>query len=64
MSVLQIKSKTECRWDLASLGEILLCFDPENERIHAARSFRIFDGGEYNAAKNSGGSFKRGQENN
>lgn len=53
MSVLPLKSAGECRWDLASLGEILLRFDPENERIHNARSFRVFDGGgEYNVAKN------------
>ncbi len=53
MSILSSKSAGECRWELASLGEILLRFDPENERIHNARSFRVFDGGgEYNVAKN------------
>ncbi|MGI8555074.1 MAG: sugar kinase [Pyrinomonadaceae bacterium] len=52
MSDLQIKSKTECRWDLISLGEVLLRFDPGDERIHNARSFRVFDGGaEYNVAR-------------
>ncbi|MDQ3711258.1 MAG: sugar kinase [Acidobacteriota bacterium] len=53
MSVLPLKSAGECRWDLVSLGEILLRFDPENERIHNARSFRVWDGGaEYNVTKN------------
>ncbi len=53
MSFLPLKSAGECRWDLASLGEVLLRFDPGDERIHNARSFRVFDGGaEYNVAKN------------
>ncbi len=48
-----LNNKKDCRWDLVSLGEVLLRFDPENERIHAARSFRVFDGGaEYNVARN------------
>lgn len=51
--MLNIKSKTKNGLDLISLGEILLRFDPENERIHNARSFRVFDGGaEYNVACN------------
>ncbi len=48
----EIKDKKDCKWDFVSLGEILLRFDPENERIHNARSFRVFDGGaEYNVAR-------------
>ncbi|MDQ6785449.1 MAG: sugar kinase [Acidobacteriota bacterium] len=51
--MLEIKNKKDCGWDFVSLGEILLRFDPENERIHNARSFRVFDGGaEYNVARN------------
>lgn len=50
--MLKIKDKKECYWDFISLGEILLRFDPENERIHNARAFRVFDGGaEYNVAR-------------
>ena len=50
--MLKIKEKKDCLWDFVSLGEILLRFDPENERIHNARSFRVFDGGaEYNVAR-------------
>jgi len=37
---------------LVSLGEVLPQFDPENERVYTARSFRVFDGGaEYNVAR-------------
>lgn len=51
--VLKIKEKKDATRDFVSLGEILLRFDPENERIHNARSFRVFDGGaEYNVARN------------
>jgi len=45
---------------LVSLGEVLLRFDPENERIHTARSFRVFDGGaEYNVARSLAKVFRR-----
>jgi len=51
-SVLNIKSKNDCRWDFVSLGEVMLRFDPENDRIHNARSFRVWEGGgEYNVAR-------------
>ena len=50
MSLLQIKSETE--WDLASLGEVMLRFDPGEERIHNTRNFRVWEGGgEYNVAR-------------
>lgn len=51
--MLNTKPKTDCRWDLASLGEVLLRFDSGDERIHTAQNFRVFDGGgEYNVARN------------
>jgi 2-dehydro-3-deoxygluconokinase len=51
--MLSKKLKTDCHWDLVSLGEVLLRFDSGNERIDTARSFGIFDGGgEYNVAHN------------
>lgn len=57
---LNLKSKNECEWDFISLGEVLLRFDPENERIHNARNFRVFDGGgEYNVTKNLSKCFRR-----
>ncbi|HEX8290020.1 MAG TPA: sugar kinase [Pyrinomonadaceae bacterium] len=53
MNELNIKSKADCRWDLVSLGEVLLRFDPGDERIHSSQNFRVFDGGgEYNVARN------------
>ena len=51
--MLKIKDKKDCQWDFVSLGEVMLRFDPENDRIHNARSFRVFEGGgEYNVARN------------
>jgi 2-dehydro-3-deoxygluconokinase len=40
------------RWDLVSLGEIMLRLDPGDMRIHTTRSFRAWEGGgEYNVAR-------------
>jgi len=51
--MLDIQPKTKAAWNLLSLGEILLRFDPKHERIYNARSFRVFDGGaEHNVAQN------------
>ena len=51
--MLNIKDKSTCRWDLVSLGEVLLRFDPGDDRVHTARSFRVWEGGgEYNVARN------------
>jgi len=50
--MMQIRQKNECRWDLVSLGEVMLRLDPGNERIHTTRSFRVWEGGgEYNVAR-------------
>ncbi len=60
MNILSNKLPENYRWDFLSLGEVLLRFDPENERIHTARSFRVFDGGaEYNVARNLAKVFKQ-----
>src|SRR5438309_506725 len=49
---LAIKSKANCRWDLVSLGEVMLRLDPGDDRIQTARSFRVWEGGgEYNVAR-------------
>ena len=49
---LNVKSADECRFDLVSLGEIMLRLDPGEERIHTTRSFRAWEGGgEYNVAR-------------
>ncbi len=51
--MLNIKPKSGNQWDLVSLGEVLLRFDPGDERVHTARSFRVWEGGgEYNVARN------------
>ena len=50
--MLTVKSKSECKWDLVSLGEVMLRLDPGNGRIHTTRSFRVWEGGgEYNVAR-------------
>ncbi len=42
----------DCRWDLVSLGEVMLRLDPGDTRIHTARSFQVWEGGgEYNVAR-------------
>src|ERR1700687_5331431 len=49
---LTIKPKKECRWDLVSLGEVMVRFDPGDRRIATARSFEVCEGGgEYNVAR-------------
>jgi len=49
---LTIKAKESCRWDLVSLGEVMLRFDPGGRRIWTTRSFEVSeDGGEYNVAR-------------
>ena len=49
---LQIKVREKCRWDLVSLGEVMLRFDPGDRRIWTARRFEVSEGGgEYNVAR-------------
>ncbi|HKN61562.1 MAG TPA: sugar kinase [Candidatus Acidoferrales bacterium] len=49
---LKIRPKDGCRWDLVSLGEVMLRFDPGEKRIWTARSFEVCEGGgEYNVAR-------------
>lgn len=49
---LTIRDVKECRWDLVSLGEVMLRFDPGERRIVGARSFDVWEGGgEYNVAR-------------
>ena len=49
---LPLRPATATRWDLVSLGEVLLRFDPGEERIATTRSFRVWEGGgEYNVAR-------------
>lgn len=49
---LAIKGKENCKWDLLSLGEVMVRFDPGEKRIWTARSFDVYEGGgEYNVAR-------------
>jgi 2-dehydro-3-deoxygluconokinase len=51
-SGLTLRSASTCRWDLVSLGEVMLRFDPGEERISQTRTFRVWEGGgEYNVAR-------------
>jgi 2-dehydro-3-deoxygluconokinase len=52
MATLEIKPKANCRWDLVSLGEVMLRLDPGEGRIHTSRTFQVWEGGgEYNVAR-------------
>ena len=47
-----IKDKSNCKYDLISLGEIMLRLDPVDNRVRNAREFRAWEGGgEYNVAR-------------
>jgi len=52
MAVIDLKPKPECKYDILSLGEIMIRLDPGDERIHTTRHFRVWEGGgEYNVAR-------------
>jgi 2-dehydro-3-deoxygluconokinase len=52
MTNLELKRKSDCRWDIVSLGEVMLRLDPGDTRIHTTRSFKVWEGGgEYNVAR-------------
>ena len=52
MTELIVKPKDDCRWDLVSLGEVMLRLDPGDGRIHTTRTFQAWEGGgEYNVAR-------------
>ena len=49
---LQLKDKKDCKYDLVSLGEVMLRLDPGEGRIRTTRSFTAWEGGgEYNVAR-------------
>jgi 2-dehydro-3-deoxygluconokinase len=52
MSTLDIKPADQCKYDILSLGEVMLRLDPGKERIWTTRTFRVWEGGgEYNVAR-------------
>lgn len=49
---MKTKSPETCKYDILSLGEIMLRLDPGPGRIHTARRFDVWEGGgEYNVAR-------------
>jgi len=52
MAVIDLKPASECKYDILSLGEVMIRLDPGDERIHTTRHFRVWEGGgEYNVAR-------------
>ena len=52
MAILDINPAESCKYDLVSLGEVMLRLDPGENRIHTSRTFRVWEGGgEYNVAR-------------
>src|SRR3974390_543356 len=52
MAEIEIKPASACRYDLVSLGEIMLRLDPGQGRVRTDREFRVWEGGgEYNVAR-------------
>ena len=52
MSTLEVRPKQGCRFDLVSLGEVMLRLDPAEGRIATTRRFQVWEGGgEYNVAR-------------
>ena len=49
---MQMRKAEDCKYDILSLGEVMLRLDPGNERTHTTRQFRAWEGGgEYNVAR-------------
>ncbi len=49
---IRLKARETCRWDVLSLGEVMLRFDPGEGRIVGSRMFRVWEGGgEYNVTR-------------
>src|SRR5678809_1706410 len=47
-----LRSAKSWRWDIVSLGEVMLRLDPGDGRVHTTRNFRVWEGGgEYNVAR-------------
>jgi len=52
MTVLDLRPSEDCRWDLVSLGEVMLRLDPNDRRVATTRAFSVWEGGgEYNVAR-------------
>lgn len=52
MSLIQLKKKEDCMFDMISLGEVMLRLDPGEMRVRNSRQFTVWEGGgEYNVAR-------------
>jgi 2-dehydro-3-deoxygluconokinase len=52
MTTITLRPAAQCRYDIVSLGEVMLRLDPGESRIRMARQFRAWEGGgEYNVAR-------------
>ncbi len=52
MTVIDMKPISQYKYNIVSLGEIMIRLDPGEERIHTTRHFRAWEGGgEYNVAR-------------
>ncbi len=52
MNTIKAKPADSCRYDIVSLGEIMIRLDPGDVRIRTTRNFRVWEGGgEYNVAR-------------
>ncbi len=52
VAALALRPASECRYDIVSLGEVMLRLDPGEGRIRTARTFSAWEGGgEYNVAR-------------
>jgi 2-dehydro-3-deoxygluconokinase len=52
MPSLDVRDRAGCRWDIVSLGEVMLRLDPGEGRVHTTRTLQVWEGGgEYNVAR-------------
>jgi 2-dehydro-3-deoxygluconokinase len=50
--MINLRPAADCRFDLVSLGEVMLRLDPGEGRVRTTRSFQVWEGGgEYNVAR-------------
>ncbi len=60
MKTLELLRADLCRFDIVSLGEVMLRLDPGDKRIHTTRQFDVWEGGgEYNVARGLRRCFQR-----
>ena len=60
MAIIDLKPESQCKYDILSLGEVMIRLDPGDERIHTTRCFRVWEGGgEYNVARGLRRTFRK-----